>query len=164
MAAPATAARFKSSSTTVMFEQAKHAAYWRTLSPHTSTFDGCGDTNRGGPGRQLVSPAMAANPLTDPNWAPELADTVERLVGTVRDRATKPAVRAARAIVFGLLAAMLAVVAITLLLIAATRAVQALLDLGLDWSVAVYLSYFIVGGILCLVGLLLLGRRPPPDA
>jgi hypothetical protein len=107
---------------------------------------------------------MAANPLTDPNWAPELADTVERLVGTVRDRATKPAVRAARAIVFGLLAAMLAVVAITLLLIAATRAIQALLDLGLDWSVAVYLSYFIVGGILCLVGWLLLARRPPPDA
>jgi hypothetical protein len=105
-----------------------------------------------------------ANPLTDPNWAPELADTVERLVGTVRDRATKPAVRAARAIVFGLLAAMLAVVAITLLLIAATRGVQALLDLGLDWSVAVYLSYFIVGGILCLVGVLLLTRRPPPDA
>jgi hypothetical protein len=107
---------------------------------------------------------MAANPLTDPNWAPELADTVERLVGTVRDRATKPAVRAARAIVFGLLAAMLAVVAITLLLLAATRGLQALLDLGLDWSMAVYLSYFIVGGILCLVGLLLLARRPPPDA
>jgi hypothetical protein len=107
---------------------------------------------------------MAGNPLTDPNWAPELADTVERLVGTVRDRATKPAVRAARAIVFGLLAAMLAVVAITLLLLAATRGLQALLDLGLDWSVAVYLSYFIVGGILCLVGLLLLARRPPPDA
>jgi hypothetical protein len=107
---------------------------------------------------------MAGNPLTDPNWAPELADTVERLVGTVRDRATKPAVRAARAIVFGLLAAMLAVVAITLLLLAATRGLQALLDLGLDWSMAVYLSYFIVGGILCLVGLLLLARRPPPDA
>jgi uncharacterized RDD family membrane protein YckC len=107
---------------------------------------------------------MAVNPLTDPNWAPELADTVERLVGQVRDRATKPAVRAARAVVFGLLAAMLAVVAITLLLIAATRAVQSLLDLALDWSMAVYLSYFIVGGILCLVGLFLLARRPPPDA
>jgi hypothetical protein len=107
---------------------------------------------------------MAGNPLTDPNWAPELADTVERLVDTVRDRTTKPAVRAARAIVFGLLAAMLAVVAITLLLLAATRGLQALLDLGLDWSMAVYLSYFIVGGILCLVGLLLLARRPPPDA
>jgi hypothetical protein len=107
---------------------------------------------------------MALNPLTDPNWAPELADTVERLVGTVRERATRPAVRAARAVVFGLLAAMLSVVAITLLLIAATRAVQSLLDLGLSWPVSVYLSYFIVGGILCLVGLLILARRPPPDA
>jgi hypothetical protein len=107
---------------------------------------------------------MAANPLTDPNWPTELADTVERLVGTVREKATRPAVHAARAIVFGLLAAMLGVVAITLLLLASTRGLQALLDLAVAWPVAVYLSYFIVGGILCLVGLLLLAKRPPPDA
>jgi hypothetical protein len=31
VAAPATADRFKSSSTRVMLEQAKHATYWRTL-------------------------------------------------------------------------------------------------------------------------------------
>jgi hypothetical protein len=107
---------------------------------------------------------MAANPLTDPNWAPDLADAVERVVGAVRDKATKPAVHAARGVVFGVLAGMLGVVAVTLLLIAATRGVQVLLDLGVDWSMAVYLSYFIVGGILCLAGLLLLNRRPPPDA
>ena len=112
----------------------------------------------------LVSPAMAGNPLTDPNWAPDLADTVERLVGTVREKATKPVVHAARGVVFGVLAGILAVVAITLLLIAATRGLQALLDLAVGWSTAVYLSYFIVGGILCLAGLLLLTRRPPPDA
>jgi hypothetical protein len=50
------------------------------------------------------------------------------------------------------------------LLLASTRGLQALLDLGVSWPVAVYLSYFIVGGILCLVGLLLLAKRPPPDA
>jgi hypothetical protein len=107
---------------------------------------------------------MAGNPLTDPNWAPDLADTVERLVGTVRERATKPAVHAARGVVFGVLAAILAVVAITLLLVGSTRGLQSLLVLAVDWATAVYLSYFIVGGILCLAGLLLLTRRPPPDA
>jgi hypothetical protein len=107
---------------------------------------------------------MAANPLTDPNWAPDLADTVERLVGTVREKATTPAVHAARAIVFGVLAGILGLVAVTLLLIAATRGLQTLLDLGVSWSMAVYLSYFIIGGILCLAGLLLLARRPPPEA
>ena len=107
---------------------------------------------------------MAGNPLTDPNWAPDLADTVERLVGTVREKATKPAVHAARGVVFGVLAGILGVVAITLLLVGATRGLQSLLDLAVDWAMAVYLSYFIVGGILCLAGLLLLTRRPPPDA
>ena len=29
---------------------------------------------------------MPGNPLTDPNWAADLADTVERVVGTVRDQ------------------------------------------------------------------------------
>jgi hypothetical protein len=105
---------------------------------------------------------MAANPL-DPNWAPELADTVERLVGTVREKATKPAVHAARGVVFGVLAGILAVVALTLLLIAAIRGLQSLLDLAVGWATAVYLSYFIVGGILCLAGLLLLLKRRPPD-
>jgi hypothetical protein len=54
--------------------------------------------------------------------------------------------------------------AVVLLIVGATRGVQALLVLGVSWPVAVYLSYFIVGGILCVVGLFLLSRRPPPDA
>ena len=37
---------------------------------------------------------MPGNPFTDPNWAAELADTVERVVGTVRDKATTPVVKA----------------------------------------------------------------------
>ena len=105
-----------------------------------------------------------ANPLTDPNWAPDLADTVERLVGTVREKATRPAVHVARGVVFGTLAAILGLAAVVLLLVGATRGVQSLLVLGVSWPVAVYLSYFIVGGILCAVGLFLLNRRPPPDA
>ncbi len=105
-----------------------------------------------------------ANPLTDPNWAPDLADTVERLVGTVREKATRPAVHTARGVVFGTLAAILGLAAVVLLLVGATRGVQSLLVLGVSWPVAVYLSYFIVGGILCAVGLFLLSRRPPPDA
>ena len=55
---------------------------------------------------------MAGNPLTDPNWAADIADTVERVVGTVRDRATKPVVHVTRAVVFGLLGAFLGVTAV----------------------------------------------------
>jgi hypothetical protein len=102
---------------------------------------------------------MPGNPFTDPNWAADIADTIERVVGTVRDRTTKPLVTASRAIVFGLLAAMLGVVAVTLLLIVATRATQALLDIWFRHEVSVYLSYFIVGGIICLGGVFVLSRR-----
>ena len=91
---------------------------------------------------------MPGNPLTDPNWAPELADTVERVVGTVREKTTDNAVKAARIIVFGLLAAFLGLTAVILLVITFTRGLQILLDFAVTPAQAVYISYFIVGGIL----------------
>lgn len=106
---------------------------------------------------------MAGNPLTDPRWPADLADTVERVVGTVKDRATKPAVHVTRGIVFGLLAAFLGVVALVLLLIGLSRGLQALLDLFMSTERAVYVSYLILGGILCLAGALCLRKRHSPD-
>ena len=102
---------------------------------------------------------MPGNPLTDPNWAPDLANQITNLVGTVRDKTTNNAVKAVRAVVFGLLGMFLGLVALVLLLIIATRGLQALLSLALNWDRSVYLSYFIIGGILTLGGLLLMGKR-----
>ena len=107
---------------------------------------------------------MPGNPLTDPNWAPELADTVERVVGTVREKTTDNVVKAARIIVFGLLGAMLGFIALILLVIIFTRALQALLDFAVTPARAVYISYFIVGGICCLLGALLMKKRHSDDA
>ena len=58
---------------------------------------------------------MPGNPFTDPNWAPDLADTVERVVGKVRTVATDNAVKASRAVVFGVLALISLVVATPLI-------------------------------------------------
>lgn len=102
---------------------------------------------------------MPGNPLTDPNWAAETTETVVRVVGTVRERTTTPAVHAARGLVFGVLAAILGMVALVLLLIALQRALEALWDLGVSEAQAVYLSQLTLGGILCLVGLLLFAKR-----
>jgi hypothetical protein len=102
---------------------------------------------------------MAGNPFTDPNWAADIADTIERVVATVRDRTTKPLVTASRAVVFGLLAAILGVVALILLIVMASRALQALLDIWFSHDVSVYTSYLIVGGIFCLGGLFVLSKR-----
>jgi hypothetical protein len=102
---------------------------------------------------------MPGNPFTDPNWAADLADTIERVVGTVRDRTTKPLVTASRGIVFGSLAAILGIIAVILLIVAATRGTQALLDIWFPHERSVYISYFIVGGIICLGGLFVLTKR-----
>lgn len=102
---------------------------------------------------------MPGNPLTDPNWADETTDTVVRLVGTVREKATKPLVFAARGLVFGLIAIFLGLFALVLVLIGLTRGLQALLDIGLPHDRSVYVSYLAVGGIFSLVGLLLFRKR-----
>ena len=107
---------------------------------------------------------MPGNPLSDPTWAKQLADTIERVVANVRDKTTNNIVLAARGIVFGLLAAILGLVALTLLLIGLIRGIQVLLDLAVSWERAVYLSYFLVGGILCLVGWFLMRKRHTPGA
>jgi hypothetical protein len=107
---------------------------------------------------------MPGNPLTDPDWAPDLADTVERVVGTVREKTTDNVVKIARLIVFGLLGTLLGLTALILLVIILTRAMQALLDFAVTPARAVYISYFIVGGICCLVGVFLMKKRHSGDA
>lgn len=102
---------------------------------------------------------MPGNPLTDPNWAPDLADQITTFVGNVRDKTTNNAIKAARGIVFGLLATILGITALVLLLIFLTRGLQALLDLLTSWERAVWISYFIVGGIFTLLGLFLMTKR-----
>ena len=106
---------------------------------------------------------MAGNPLTDPNWASEAADTVERVVGEVRRRATDNIVLLARGLVFGLFAGLVGIAALVILLIGSTRALQSLLELAVEWPRAVYLSYLLLGGILCLGGGLMMSKRRPPE-
>ena len=107
---------------------------------------------------------MPGNPFTDPNWAADLADTVERVVGTVRDKTTKPLVTLTRGLVYGLLAAILGVAAIVLLIVMATRGTQELLDqFKVRREAAVYISYLAVGGIFSAAGLLVLRKRYSND-
>lgn len=111
----------------------------------------------------MVGGRMAANPLNDPNWPAQLADRVVGLVGTVRDKTTRPVITITRAVVYGLLAAILGLMALVLALIALTRGLQSLFELFLSWDRAVYLSYLVLGGILCAVGALLMAKRFSDD-
>ena len=108
---------------------------------------------------------MPGNPLTDPNWAPDLADTVVRLVGSVRDKATNKAVVAVRALVFGVIIGVAGIGAFTLSIILFTKLVQRLVNIGgwIDADSAVWVSYLVVGGILVLAGWFCMRLRAPRD-
>jgi len=107
---------------------------------------------------------MPGNPLTDPNWAEETTEQVVKLVDNVKSKTTRPAVMAARGLVFGVLAAFLGLFALVLFLITLTRGIQVgILEHFMEQPRAVYTSYLIVGGILSLVGLLLFRKRNVPS-
>lgn len=106
---------------------------------------------------------MPGNPLTDPNWATDLTEQITTFIGNVRDKTTNNAIKVVRGVVFGLMGLFLGLVAIVLLLIIATRGLQALLDLLFERDKSVYLSYFVVGGILTLAGAFLMTKRHATD-
>jgi hypothetical protein len=107
---------------------------------------------------------MPTNPLSDPNWAPQVADTIERVVGEVRDRTTRPIIIAARGLVFGLLAFIVGIFALTTLIVGLLRGVQAILEWPFSHPTAVWLSYFIVGGLFCGAGVFFMVKRNPREA
>ena len=102
---------------------------------------------------------MPANPLTDPNWATDVTEQITTLVGNVRDKTADKAVVAVKGLVFGMIGLFLGLVALILVLIIATRGMQSLLDIWVSWDKAVWISYFLVGGILTIAGLFLMSRR-----
>jgi hypothetical protein len=97
--------------------------------------------------------------LTDPNWATDLTEQITSVVGKVRDTATNKVIKVVRGVVFGLLGLFLGLVLVVLLLIIATRGLQSFLDIFVAWDKAVWLSYFVVGGILTLAGTFLMRKR-----
>ena len=102
---------------------------------------------------------MPGNPFTDPNWAPDLADTVERVVGKVRTVATDNAVKASRGVVFGMLALIAALVAVPLVIILLLGVLREGLGFFVSHGRAVWISYMALGAILMIVGFLALRAR-----
>lgn len=92
-------------------------------------------------------------PASDGDWAAQTADTIERVVGSVRGKTSEPLERAARVVVFGLVAAFLGVAALVLLAIAAVRALDVAIP-GEVWS-----AHAVVGGIFTVAGLFLWRKR-----
>ena len=105
---------------------------------------------------------MPGNPLTDPNWASELADLIAKYVGKVRSTVTERAVLVVRAIVFGIFIAVAAPVTITLVVILGTKFLQALIGIFTDHSTSVWISYMVLGLAMVIGGTFTMRKRFEP--
>ena len=98
--------------------------------------------------------AESGIPWLPADWPQQATTRLVGLVDNVRSKTVGPAIRISRAIVYGLVATILLLVAVPLVLIGATR----LLDYAIPGDI--YRVYLITGAFLTLVGLLLWSRRP----
>jgi hypothetical protein len=89
------------------------------------------------------------------DWTTEATDLIERTVGTVRDKTVEPARTATRVVVYGLLAALIAIPALILLAIGAFRGLV-LLEQGYTWA-----AWVTLGGIFVLAGAFCWTKRNP---
>src|SRR3954452_25279761 len=93
-----------------------------------------------------------ADPSPSPDWAARTADSIERVVTTVRDRTTRPLLIAGRAIAFALLAAVAGIRAVVLLWITMVRVLATLTDRS-------WLAHLISVAVFVIVGLVLMRLR-----
>lgn len=84
------------------------------------------------------------------DWTAQAADTVERLVTGLRDKTATPLTVVARAIVYGLLAAVMGLATAVLVIIGLLRAIDVYLP-GEVWA-----AHLLLGGIFTVLGGLLL--------
>jgi hypothetical protein len=85
-------------------------------------------------------------------------DTIDNVVGTVNDKAIRPAIVAARGIVFGIV---IAVTGITVVVLFCVGFIRVTTIAGHK----IWASYIVLGLLFCAVGAILYSRRGvPPDA
>jgi hypothetical protein len=108
-----------------------------------------------------ISPPHERSPQED--WPAQMADTIERVVGSVRDKTTGPALTVARAVVYGTFAGVVAVAALVLFVVAAVRVLDSYLPDSLFGETHTWAAHLLLGLVFTLAGLVLwLRRRPRP--
>jgi hypothetical protein len=99
---------------------------------------------------------VAAKPVKvagDRDWAAETADRIDSLVGKVRSKTSMPIERLGRVVVYGLLCAVLGLLAFVLVIIATVRALDEAIP-GEVWP-----AHLLLGGIFVGAGLFLWRKR-----
>ena len=102
---------------------------------------------------------MISNPFTDPKWAEKTLRLIDRTVGFVRDKTTRPLANLVRAIVFGVILIVAGLLIFIFGLIGLVRAFNELLDIWLTRPTAVWVSYFVLSFLFIGLGALMMRKR-----
>lgn len=105
---------------------------------------------------------MPSNPFTDPKWASNTVDSIDRIIAQIRRYITRPLVVVVRGLVFGILALAASFVVLILLVIGGLRALVSLGDVWFAHGTSVWLSYVVLGSLFTVTGAVLMRRRRPP--
>jgi hypothetical protein len=105
---------------------------------------------------------VSASEVRTDDWPAQATEAIVNVVGTAHDKITGPIQTAARVIVYGLLAAMLATIAVVLLIILGVRVLDAYLPDAAFGEAHVWAAYLILGVLISGAGLYCVrrGRRP----
>ena len=96
------------------------------------------------------------NEPPDPDVVDRALQTFDHALDVVHDRVLRPILVAGRAVAFGFILLLMAMVLVTVLVIGVIRVLNVYLFAGHEW-----LSYAIVGAISLFAGLLIWRRRRP---
>lgn len=114
-----------------------------------------------------TDPSLGSSSATssDADWPEQATDGIIRLVDSVRDKTTGPALQVARAIKYGVTALILGTVVLFMLVIGMMRALEVLFINVFHLENPIWLVYLIMGLVFVGLGALLWGKArttPPP--
>jgi hypothetical protein len=112
----------------------------------------------------MVSPGTTRSSLEElepshEDWPAQIADTIENVVETIRDKTTGPALTIARAVVYGTFAAIVGTVALVLFVICALRLLDSYLPDAVFGEFHMWAAYLILGLLLTIFGSILWAKR-----
>jgi hypothetical protein len=118
--------------------------------------------------RTMVSTGSPMAPYADQDvstddWPAQFADSIENVVGQVRDKTTGPLLTIARGLVYGTFAGVLGLTALIVGVIALIRFVDAYLPDSVFGEKHTWATYLILGVIFTAVGAVLWTRRRPRE-
>ncbi len=97
------------------------------------------------------------------DWVDDATDTIERVVDGIRDKSVVPLTTAARAVVYGILAAFAGIAALALFTILLVRLLDTYLDYIPGISEQVWVAYLVTGAIFVIAGAFCHSKKRSPQ-